>query len=101
MPLFIPNEKIGNKFSNMLDHYPVTPYLVNRDSFIRWMHFIHNRINRMLDKEEVTLFEALDDYIALYKPRPLKLSEKLKIRKEYIIGAFTFICICLIIYLYK
>jgi len=55
----------------------------------------------MLDKEEVTLFEALDDYIALYKPRPLKLSEKLKIRKEYIIGAFTFICICLIIYLYK
>lgn len=101
MPLFIPNEKIGNKFSNMLDHYPVTPYLVNRDSFIRWMHFIHNRINRMLDKEELTLFEALDDYIALYKPRPLKLSEKLKIRKEYIIGAFTFICICLIIYLYK
>ena len=52
MPLFIPNAKIGNTFSQILDNFPVEPYLVNRDSFIRWMHFIHNRINRLLDKEE-------------------------------------------------
>ena len=101
MPLFIPNEKIGNDFSKLLDNYPITPYLVNRDSFIRWIHFIHNRINRKLDKEELTLFEALDDYRALYKPRPLKISEKLNIQKEYIIGFFTVLCIILIIYLYK
>ena len=101
MPLFIPNEKISNDFTKILDKYPVTPYLVNCDSFIRWMHFIHNRINRMINKEELTLFEALDDYITHYKPKPLKISEKLNIRKEYIIGFITLICIILIIYLYK
>jgi len=35
MPIFIPNAEIGNKFSQFLDKYPVTPYLDNRDSFIR------------------------------------------------------------------
>ena len=77
MPLFIPNENIGNDFSKLLDRFPVTPYLDNRDSFIRWMHFIHNRINRILDKEELTLFEALENYREKYKPPPIKISEKM------------------------
>tara|TARA_A100001015_G_C14635706_1_gene573439 strand:- start:55 stop:552 length:498 start_codon:yes stop_codon:yes gene_type:complete len=101
MPLFIPNEKIGDDFSKLLDRFPVSPYLDNRDSFIRWMHFIHNRINRILDKEELTLFEALEDYRSKYKPQPLKISETFNIRKEYIIGAFTIICFVLIVYFYK
>ena len=101
MALFIPNEKIGNDYNKLLDNYPVTPYLANRDSFIRWVHFIHNRINKLLDKEEITLFEALDNYRSLYKSKQVKLSEKYNIRKEYILGSFTIICIILIIYLYN
>lgn len=101
MPLFIPNAKIGNTFSQILDNFPVEPYLVNRDSFIRWMHFIHNRINRLLDKEEITLYESFDDYKSLYKPKPVKLSERYHIRKEYIIGAFTILCCILIVYFYN
>tara|TARA_A100001015_G_scaffold85802_1_gene95359 strand:- start:1471 stop:1968 length:498 start_codon:yes stop_codon:yes gene_type:complete len=101
MPLFIPNEKIGNDFSKLLDRFPVTPYLDNRDSFIRWMHFIHNRINRILDKEELTLFEALENYREKYKPPPIKISEKMNIKKEYIIAFFTALCLVLIIYFYQ
>jgi hypothetical protein len=101
MALFIPNEKIGNDYNKLLDNYPVTPYLANRDSFIRWVHFIHNRINKLLDKEEITLFEALDNYRSLYKSKQVKLSEKYNIRKEYILGSFTIICIIFIIYLYN
>jgi len=101
MPLFIPNEKIGNDFSKLLDRFPVTPYLDNRDSFIRWMHFIHNRINRILDKEELNLFEALEDYREKYKPPPIKISEKMNIKKEYIIASFTLLCLILIIYFYQ
>jgi hypothetical protein len=35
-PLFIPHPEMGNKFSGLLDKYPVTPYLDSRESFIKW-----------------------------------------------------------------
>ena len=100
MPLFIPNPEIGDNFIALLDRYPITPYLDNRDSFIRWIHFIHNRINRILGKEEITLFEALDDYKALYRPKQVKLSERFHLRKEYVIAAFTVLCFIFIILIY-
>ena len=50
IPLLIPVEKLGNNFSNLIDQYPVTPYLDSRDSFIKWTHFIHNKVNQSLDK---------------------------------------------------
>jgi|TARA_B110000091_G_C13605410_1_gene386458 hypothetical protein len=101
LPLFIPNMKIGNHFSKLLDNYPITPYLDNRDSFIRWVHFIHNRVNRFLDVEECTLFEALDNYHSLYKPKAIKVSERFNIKKEYIIAAFTISCFILIYVYYQ
>ena len=45
LPLFIPITNIGNTFSEFLDKYPVTPYLDSRESMIKWVHFIHNKIN--------------------------------------------------------
>ena len=54
-PLFIPHREIGNDFMQLIDTYPVTPYLDNRDSFLRWVHFIHNRVNITLGKEEISL----------------------------------------------
>lgn len=50
LPLFIPEQNIGNTFSSMLDKYPLSPYLDNRDSFMRWIHFIHNKYNSYLGK---------------------------------------------------
>lgn len=100
MPLFIPNPEIGDNFIALLDRYPITPYLDNRDSFIRWIHFIHNRINRILGKEEITLFEALDDYKASYRPKQVKLSERFHLRKEYVIAFFTVLCFIFIILIY-
>ena len=44
IPMFVPDSEIGNYFSNLLDKYPVTPYLDTRESFKRWMNFIHNKI---------------------------------------------------------
>lgn len=83
-PLFIPNEEIGNKFSEMLDKYPVTPYLDNRDSFVRWVHFIHNKVNVLIGKQEISLPNALEKYRDEYKPKATILSEKLNMRKHYI-----------------
>ena len=96
-PLFIPNIEIGNKFSNFLDKYPVSPYLVSRESFVKWMHFIHNKINVSLNKPEISLITALDNYRALYKPKPILFFENINLRKHYIF-AIIIIILCITIY---
>ena len=100
IPLFIPTPEIGNEFSKLLDKYPVSPYLDNRDSFIRWVHFMHNKINVMLGKEEISLFEANDRYKAKYKPKTVLLSERLQIKKYHIYIILTLIFLFLI-YIYS
>jgi hypothetical protein len=82
IPLFLPDGEMGNKFSHMLDVYPVSPYLNNRDSFIRWTHFIHNKVNAVLGKEQLTFFEAKEKYEGFYKPKPVFLYETFKVRKQ-------------------
>ena len=99
LPLFIPNAEIGNKFSSLLDKYPVSPYLDTRESFVKWVHFIHNKVNIMIGKEEISYQTALDDYLGEYLPKPIYLSEKLKVSKYYILISFILICF-IIIYVY-
>jgi len=99
MPLFIPDSDIGDKFSRMIDRYPVTPYLDNRDSFVRWVHFMHNKINVQLGKEELSLPMALDKYRAEYKPKPFVLSERINMRKHYI-HAVLILTLLFLIYVY-
>ena len=84
MPLFIPVVEMGNQFSKFLDKYPVTPYLDCRESFILWVHFIHNKFNQLLGKEELSLPFAMDKYSAEYKPKAIYASERLGIKKHYI-----------------
>jgi hypothetical protein len=78
LPLFMPSSAIGNSFSKLLDTFPVTPYLDSRDSFIKWVHFIHNRINVLLNKEEISLHDALEIYYNNYKPKHVIASERYK-----------------------
>jgi len=78
LPLFMPSSEFGNSFSKLLDTFPVTPYLDSRDSFIKWIHFIHNRVNYILGKEEISLHEALDRYYDHYKTPQMKFKEKFK-----------------------
>ena len=101
LPLFIPNTDIGNKFSEMLDQFPVTPYLANRDSLIRWVHFIHNRYNQRLGKEEVSLHEGLDRYFAQYTPRPLVVSNAFHFKTQYLYLAIIAILLILIYIYYE
>jgi hypothetical protein len=99
MPLFIPDSDIGDNFSRLIDKYPVSPYLDNRDSFVRWVHFIHNKINIKLGKQELSLPMSLEKYRAEYKPKPIYLSEKINMRKHYI-HAVLILTILFLIYLY-
>jgi hypothetical protein len=93
MPLFLPIDEIGNKFSDLLDKYPVSPYLDSRESFVKWVHFIHNKVNAYLGKEELSLPQALSNYRDAYKPRTLYLVEQINMRKHYLY--LVLICILL------
>lgn len=98
--LFIPNEKISADFSKLLNKYPVLPYLDNRESFIRWMWFIHNKFNEKLEKKVLTLNEFYIQYYEQYKPTNIKLLEYYKLKHKIIHISIVVLVIIAIYYLY-
>jgi hypothetical protein len=71
MPLFLPDERMGDQLATFLDKYPVSPYLDTRESFMRWVHFIHNKFNDHLGQEPLSMYAALDAYYQQYRPPPV------------------------------
>ena len=100
LPLFIPVEDISKEFSNLIDKYPITPYLDNRDSFVRWVHFIHNKINEKLEKPQVNLNDFFIKYYNEYKSQDIKLYQYYKLREKIIYASFIIMLISVIYYLY-
>jgi hypothetical protein len=84
LPLFLPVEQISGEISKLIDEYPITPYLDNRDSFVRWMHFIHNKINQKLEKPQISLNDFFIKYYDEYKSHDEKLNEYYKLREKLI-----------------
>ena len=67
VPIFLPNPEMGKKFESILNRFPLTPYLDNRDSFMRWVHKIHNYYNIILGKPKIEYQESLDEYQNIYR----------------------------------
>ena len=84
LPLFIPVEEISGEVSKLIDKYPVVPYLDDRDSFVRWMHFIHNKINEKLEKPQISLNDFFVNYYDEYKSTNDKLTSYYKVREKII-----------------
>ena len=101
LPLFIPIESIGNDFLKLLDEYPVTAYLDNRESFVKWMHFIHNKINEKLEKPKITLNEFYFRYYDEYKPKDIKMKEYYRWKEKIIYTLVVMGATGLIVYLYN
>jgi hypothetical protein len=101
LPLFIPIESIGNNFIKLLEDYPVTAYLDNRESLIKWMHFIHNKINEKLEKPKISINEFYLRYYEEYKPKDLKMKEHYRWREKIIYTLVVLSTTSLIVYLYN
>jgi hypothetical protein len=84
LPLFLPVEEISTSFSKLIEKYPITPYLDNRDSFVRWMHFIHNKINEALEKPQISLNEFFINYYNEYKTKDEKYAEYYKLQGKVV-----------------
>jgi hypothetical protein len=82
LPLFIPVETMSSEFSKLIDQYPITPYLDNRESFVRWVWFIHEK------------------YYEAYKPNRLKNIEYYKLREKALYGGVIVCMVGSIYYLY-
>ena len=99
LPLFLPVGEIGKIFSEFLDRYPVTPYLDSRESFIKWVHFIHNKVNVYLGKREITYQQAMKMYYEHYIPKTVKRETDRRLRERYIFFAVVATLVILIIVL--
>jgi hypothetical protein len=77
---FLPNHTMAGLFVKMIEKYPVEPYLDTQKDFIKWMHFIHNKINIRLDKPTITLQEHYQQFHEAYEPKPSRLKRFLKER---------------------
>jgi hypothetical protein len=100
LPLFIPVESMSTEFSKLIDKYPVMPYLDNRDSFIRWVWFIHNKLNEKLEKPQISLNEFYLEYYEAYKPKNLKLFEQYRLREKIVYATILSSSLGIIYYLY-
>jgi hypothetical protein len=101
LPMFLPIESIATDFSKLLDIYPVTPYLDSKDAFIRWMHFIHNKINEKLEKPKISLNQFYIDYYEAYKPKDVKTREYIRMRGKIIYCVVLILILGLSYYLYN
>ena len=101
LPLFIPVEKISKEVENLIEKYPITPYLDNRDSFVRWMHFIHNKINEKLEKPQMSLNDFFVEYYNSYKSKDEKLAEYYNLKKKVIYTGILIVILGSIYYLYE
>jgi hypothetical protein len=98
IPLFIPNTEIAHYVSELLERYPVQPYLGTRESFIRWVIFLHNKVNTALGKEEMGTMDAFESYVRQYDAPEVILHERMGISKFWITTGFIAFLVLIIVW---
>ena len=101
LPLFIPVEAISSEFSKLLDEYPVSSYLDSRDEFVRWMHFIHNKINEKLEQPKIPIHVFYSSYYDQYKPKPVLQQEDNQWKQKLVYTLVIVSLISTIMYLHR
>lgn len=99
--LFIPVKDHSEFFNQLLSNYPITPYLDNRESFIRWIHFIHNKINERLHKPTITYHQFYVLYYNQYKQESIQNAENRKLYKKIMFAVLLIFLYATIYYLYN
>lgn len=100
LPIFLPAEPVSSEFEKLLDAYPVSSYLDTRNHLIRWTHFIHNAINRKLEKPQMTYDDFYATYNDAYKPKKVKVDEWRMVRRQIAGMALLFGLVGISVYLY-
>lgn len=99
--VFLPDHPMGSEYCRLLNDYPVTPYLSSRPSFIKWTHFMKNRLNEAVGLPQAELAEDLENYQAAYRPQPEKKKEKIKIKAKHLQAATVVAIVAISAYMHK
>lgn len=100
-PLFMPDQKIAESFSDLLEMYPVSPYLDSKDSLVRWTHFIHNKINKKLEKDQISLGKFYTEYYKQYETITEKQITKIKTKKHLVYAGLVIVLLVIVFIFYK
>lgn len=74
---FIPDSESAKTFSSILKEYPVTPYLDSRRDFMIWTNYVHNAVNKTLDKDDVPFDQYVKEFDEYYLPQKKKNPPKI------------------------
>ena len=97
---FLPHRAIAADFRRLLEANPVTPYLDKREDLIRWVHHIHNEVNRKLGKPTMSLDRHLREFREMYDSAPEKRRRFLK-NRYWVVSATFLILLGFVIYMYR
>jgi len=99
--MFIPVDSMGTAFLKLLDEYPLTPYLDSRESLVRWVHFIHNKVNARLEKPKISLSAFYETYYEKYKPSQERSNEFRALINKILYLIIVIFFVSAIIYFYE
>ncbi|ANS04341.1 hypothetical protein [uncultured Mediterranean phage] len=89
IPFFLPDSPLGATFTNLLDSYPVTPYLDSRSSFLVWVHLIKSHLQQTVDLPTEDFETDLHNYYDEYRPKEIIDRERNEVRKKRFSLALT------------
>jgi hypothetical protein len=99
--LFIPVKEHSENFNKLLSIYPISPYLDDKESFIRWVHFIHNKINSQLSIPNIPYNDFYTNYYNNYKEKIIKNNENKRLYRQIMYFILLSILFFSILYLSK
>ena len=101
LPVFFPDEPLGKDLEKLLDEFPVTPYMNSKQSFMKWIHYLFNKINSKVGKDPVSFYDNLEDYYQHYKPKEIINKEHIKYKKHILYGTTFSLFLLISIYFYN
>ena len=98
---FFPENTFSTFFETILDKYPITTYLDNRKSLMKYIWFINNKINEKFERHQLTYDEFYEKYYKLYETENVKWVDFFILKKKMIGIFILIILIVLSNYMYK
>ena len=100
-PIFMPDKKMAASFSDLLETYPVSPYLDSKDSLVRWTHFIHNKVNKKLEKDQISLGKFYTEYYKQYETITEKQITQIKTKKHIVYAVLVAVLLIIAFIFYR
>ena len=67
----LPCEKCRINYKKNIMEHPIDPHLENKDSLVKWVIDIHNKVNEELNKPKLEYQEAIDLYLNATEDQPI------------------------------